>query len=81
MKNLLFWFFIKIFLKGDIEMMAIFFAQRVILGKSDFRTVPRGATNIVPIALEVAVAENLLDSGLPELVPISLGGTAEETVE
>lgn len=38
-------------------MMAIFFAQRVILGKSDFRTVPRGATNFVPVALEQGVAE------------------------
>ena len=80
MKNLLFRLFIIILLKGETTMMAIFFAQRVILGKSDFRTVPRGATNIVPAALEVAVAENLIDSGLPELVPVSLGGTAVETV-
>ena len=37
-------------------MMAMFFAQRVILAK---------------------VAEILLDSGLPELVPSEFGGTAD----
>lgn len=56
-------------------MMAMFFAQRVILGKSAFRDLPNGATTIVPDALEVAVAENILDAGLPELVPVRLGGT------
>lgn len=56
-------------------MMAIFFAQRVVLGKSAFVDLPNGATNIVPTALEAQVAENLIDSGLPELVPVRLGGT------
>lgn len=58
-------------------MMIIFFAQRVILGKSDFRQIPRGATTIVPEPLEVAVAQEILDAGLPWLVPVELGGTAE----
>ena len=56
-------------------MMAMFFAQRVILGKSAFSDLPNGATNIVPKTLEAQVAEIILDSGLPELVPVRLGGT------
>lgn len=51
-------------------MMAMFFAQRVILGKTKFAEVPK--------ALKQGVAEVLLDSGLPELVPAGYGGTAEE---
>ena len=46
-------------------MMAMFFAQRVILGKTKFDEVPK-------------VAEILLDSGLPELVPSEFGGTADD---
>lgn len=49
--------------------MTMFFAQRVILGKTAFREVPK--------ALKQGVAEVLLDSGLPELVPVEYGGTAE----
>lgn len=41
--------------------MAMFFAQRVILGKTSFADVPE--------KLKAQVAEILLDSGLPELVP------------
>lgn len=51
-------------------MMAMFFAQRVILGKTAFTDVPK--------ALQQGCAEVLIDSGLPELVPKRLGGTAEE---
>ena len=47
-------------------MMAMFFAQRVILGKTKFDK-----------ALKTKVAEILLDSGLPELVPSEFGGTAD----
>lgn len=57
-------------------MMAMFFAQRVILGKSAFKDLPNGATNIVPDVLEAEVAEDIIDAGLPELVPVRLGGTA-----
>ena len=56
-------------------MMAMFFAQRVILGKSKFIDLPNGAVNTVPAALEAQVAELILESGLPELVPVRLGGT------
>ena len=52
-----------------VIMMAMFFAQRVILGKTEFDAVPK--------ALKKQVAEILIDSGLPELVPAEFGGTAE----
>lgn len=47
-------------------MMSMFFAQRVILGKTEFDAVPK--------ALKKQVAEILIDSGLPELVPAEFGG-------
>lgn len=50
-------------------MMAMFFAQRVILGKTEFADVPK--------ALKQGAAEVLIDSGLPELVPTEYGGTME----
>lgn len=60
---------IKILMKGEFVMMAMFFAQRVILGKTAFNDVPK--------ALKKGVAEVLIDSGLPELVPSEYGGTAD----
>lgn len=51
-------------------MMAMFFAQRVILGKTAFHAVPG--------ALKTGVAEVLIDSGLPEMVPAEFGGTLVE---
>ena len=57
------------FMKGELVMMAMFFAQRVILGKTAFDQVPK--------ALKKGVAEVLIDSGLPELVPSEYGGTAD----
>lgn len=50
-------------------MMAMFFAQRVILGKTEFDAVPK--------ALKKQVAEILIDSGLSELVPSEFGGTKD----
>ena len=56
--------------KGAEEMMAMLFAQRVILGKTEF--------NAVPAKLKAQVATILIDEcGLPELVPAEYGGTAE----
>lgn len=49
--------------------MAMFFAQRVILGKTTFAEVPE--------KLKTQVAEILIDSGLPELVPTDFGGNAD----
>lgn len=50
-------------------MLAILFASRIINGKSTFAE--------VPAKLKKQVAENLLDGGLPELVPSEFGGTAD----
>ena len=55
--------------KGGDMMMAMFFAQRVILGKTTFDKVPK--------AWKKGVAEVLIDSGLSELVPSEFGGTAD----
>ena len=53
-------------------MMAMFFAQRVILGKTEFDAVPK--------ALKKQVAEILIDSGLPEMVPAEFGGTKDAKI-
>lgn len=50
-------------------MMAMFFAQRVILGKTAFDDVPG--------ALKPGCAEILIDSGLPELVSDEFRATME----
>lgn len=65
-------FFKKIIFSFErmVQMMAMFFAQRVILGKNTFAEVPK--------ALKAGCAEVLLESGLPELVPAEYGGTAAE---
>lgn len=51
---------LKIMGKGGETMMAMFFAQRVILGKTEFKD--------VPAKLKDQVKELLVDAGLPELV-------------
>ena len=56
--------------KGARDMMAMLFAQRVILGKTEFSSVPS--------KLKAQVADILINEcGLPELVPAEYGGTAE----
>lgn len=61
---------IKQKLERSIEMMAMLFAIRVTLGKTEF--------NAVPTKLKAQVATILIDEcGLPELVPSEYGGTAE----
>lgn len=57
-------------------MMAIFFAQRVVLGKASFEA-EYGDPKFIPEVLREQVAENLIDSGLGYMVPKSLGGTKE----
>lgn len=52
-------FVLHLMLKGGETMMAMFFAQRVILGKTAFAN--------VPAVLKAQVAELLNESGLPEL--------------
>ena len=55
------------------DMMAMLFAQRVILGKTEF--------DAVPAKLKAQVAVILIDEcGVPELVPEAFGGTAQVAV-
>ena len=57
-----------------VIMMAMLFAQRVILGKCEFEQVPK--------KLQKKVAEILVDEcGMPELVPAEFGGTADVEAE
>ena len=60
--------------KGSKEMMAMLFAQRVILGKTELGKV----TNTLN-AQEADLLVN--EGGLPELVPAEYGGTADITKE
>ena len=65
-------------LKREIErrllMMSLLFAQRVILGKTEFDKVPN--------KLKPQVADILINEcGLPELVPVEYGGTSDITKE
>lgn len=56
--------------EGALEMMAMLFSQRVILGKCEFEQVPK--------KLQKQVAEILVEEcGMPELVPAEYGGTKE----
>ena len=58
-------------LERNLEMMAMLFAQRVILGKTEFAA--------VPAKLKQQVADILIEEcGLPELVPAEFGGTGAE---
>lgn len=60
---------LKNYIERSIDMMSLLFAQRVILGKTEFSK--------VPAKLQAQVAEILIDEcGLPELVPVEFGGTA-----
>lgn len=53
-------------------MMAVLFANRIIIGKCTFEK--------VPAKLKAQVADILINEcGLPELVPTEFGGTAEMT--
>lgn len=61
----------KLMNEKEKEMMALLFAQRVILGKTGFAA--------VPAKLKAQVAQILIDEcGLPELVPAKFGGTETE---
>lgn len=59
---------IKVKFERKVIMMAMLFAQRVILGKCEFEQVPK--------KLQEQVAEILIDEcGMPELVSAEFGGT------
>ena len=56
--------------EGDLEMMAMLFAQRCILGKCEFEQVPK--------KLQKQVAELLIaECGMPEMVPAEFGGSKD----
>lgn len=59
MRDLVIWTMLKIMGKEGETMMAMFFAQRVILGKTAYKD--------VPAKLKAKVKELLVDAGLPEL--------------
>ena len=60
--------------EGELEMMSMLFAQRVILGKCEFEQVPK--------KLQKQVAEILVEEcGMPELVPAEFGGAKDSTGE
>ena len=57
-----------LYLKGDVLMMAMLFACRVVEGKTDFAR--------VPTKLKEQVAEIIInDFALPEIIPEEFGGT------
>jgi hypothetical protein len=60
MRNLAIGLLLRIVGKEGETMMAMFFAQRVILGKTAYKDVPAKLKN--------QVKELLVDAGLPELV-------------
>lgn len=60
---------IKILLPKEKEMIAILFTVRIINDNNTF--------DDVPPKLKEQVAENLIDGGLPELVPVEYGGTMQ----
>lgn len=69
MLNHLWFAIIYLFLKGDLKMMAMLFACRVIEERTKFEQVPR--------LLKKDVADIIInDFGMPELVPAEFGGTA-----
>ena len=60
---------VQIYSERMFLIMTMFFAQRVILGKTAFEDVPK--------ALKAGCAEVLIDSGLADLVPAAFGGTGQ----
>ena len=61
---------LKLEIERGLLMMGLLFATRVILGKTEF--------NSVPAKLKSQVADILINEcGLPELVPAEFGGTAD----
>lgn len=69
MVNLLAFWLLRIFMKGELEMMAMLFACRIVEERTAFEQVPR--------LLKQPVADIVInDFGMPELIPAEFGGTA-----
>lgn len=65
---------IKFSKKGELEMMAMLFACRVVEGRTEF--------DRVPAKLKPQVAEIIInDFALPEIIPTEFGGTLTSGAE
>lgn len=65
---------IKFSKKGELEMMAMLFACRVVEGRTEW--------NRVPAKLKSQVAEIIInDFALPEIIPTEFGGTLTSDAE
>lgn len=71
------WLIHKI-LKGDLIMMAMLYASKICMEAVNPKTGKAWTFSDVPAKLRAQVAAVLIDDcGLPELVPVEFGGTAE----
>lgn len=52
---------------GIMDMLKVLFASKVLMGQLTFDQVPR--------LLKAGVAQEIIDAGMPELVPEEYGGT------
>lgn len=69
---------VYILLKGDYVMMAMLYASKICMEAKNPKTGVAWTFADVPAKLKAQVAEVLIDTcGLPELVPVEYGGTAE----
>lgn len=50
-----------------MDMLKVLFASKVLMGQMEFEAVPR--------LLKPGVAQEIIDAGMPELVPAEYGGT------
>lgn len=65
-------------LKGTDDMMAMLYASKIVMGSINRKTGEEWTFSDVPEKLKAQVAEILINEcGLPELVPMEYGGTAE----
>lgn len=65
---------IKFLKKGELEMMAMLFACRVVEGRTEW--------DRVPAKLKAQVAEIIInDFALPEIIPTEFGGTLTSDAE
>ena len=56
---------------GIMDMLKILFASKVLLGQMTFDEVPR--------LLKQGVADEIIQAGVPEIVPVEFGGTLGAT--
>lgn len=65
------------FMKGDLTMMAMLYASKIVMEAINPKTGKAWTFSDVPAKLKQQVADVIInDCGLPELVPTELGGTA-----